>query len=142
MKNDEKEPAKWKVIKNGSRVIELEDGSIFVLLPADETPQALNDVLYKTQHEGKFSHQGATGMSLGFVFRSVKSKSLFHRSTNCWQWELDKKYKQVVTGSLKGKWGKKHEEFPVRNPKAARDVNAIKNNVKKFINNLKTLKTL
>ena len=142
MKKDEKEEPKWKVIKNGSRVIELEDGSIFVLLPADETPQAINDVLFKTQHEGKFSHQGATGMSLGFVFRSVKSKSLFHRSTNCWQWDMDKKYQQVVNGSLKGKWGKKHEEFPVSNPKAAKDVNAIKENVKKFINNLKTLKTL
>jgi hypothetical protein len=130
---------KWKIIKKCTRVIELEDGSIFVLLPADETPQAINDVLFKTQHEGKFSHKGATGMSLGFVFRSVKSKSLFNRSTNCWQWDLDKKYKKIVNGSLEGKWGKKHEEFPVNNPKTARDVNAVKENVNKFINNLKTL---
>jgi len=133
-KKGKSKKSKWKKIKSSRRVTELEDGSIFILVPSDEIPQEFHDFLYKTKHEGKFTHKSASGVSFGFVFRSVKSTSFFDIKTNCWKWDKDKNYKELVTKMLnEGERCKKHAAFPESNPKTSKDVKAVKNNIVNFV---------
>ena len=59
-----------------------------MLLPEDKTPKEINGMLYKTKHSAKFSNNG---MSIGFVFCSMKESSVstFSESTNRWAPERD-----------------------------------------------------
>lgn len=127
--------SKWEKVVKGRHAIELEDGSIFVLLPSDEIPQQWNEFLYKTQHEGMFSHKGASGVSFGFVFRSVKSTSSFKRSTNCWDWNSDEQYRDIVNNKvLQRAKSKMLSDFQSRNiNKSGRDILGFKDNIIKFL---------
>jgi hypothetical protein len=90
--------AKWEVME-GCRLYheyKLEDSSIFVLLPEDETPKLINGYLYKTKHKGIFTGIQSKGVSFGFVFRSVRTKSVFSKDDNKWVWNKDEKYKNEV----------------------------------------------
>ena len=74
------ESQNWKDTGNRDKYC-LQHGSIFILKPGDEIPQKNDGLYYKTQHSSKLSGQG---LSFAFVFRQVKTCSLFDASTNVW----------------------------------------------------------
>ena len=71
----------------------LEDGSMFVLLPYDETPILYMKIFHKTQHRALFK---GSGISYALVFRSVFEASIFHVHTSNWLWKTDDKYRHHV----------------------------------------------
>jgi hypothetical protein len=69
--------------------IELDHGSVFVLLPQDEKPTKIRGyatMLHKTKHRVEFQN---TGVSFAFVFRCVQKTSKFDPLTHRWLWELE-----------------------------------------------------
>ena len=117
--------------KNSERIFELQDGSMFILLPADEIPQKIGKSLYKTQHMAKFKGEG---LSIGFVFRSVKAQSFFNKETNEWLWKKDTKYKNKVTAHLK----RTEKVYETMNSPTARqgtdaEISVLQRNMLRFI---------
>ena len=69
--------------------IELDHGSVFVLIPQDDKPYKMtphSTILHKTKHRVEFK---STGVSFAFVFRCVRKTAQFHPRTNRWLWELE-----------------------------------------------------
>ena len=96
---------------NGSNdVLNLDNGSIMMLLPEDETPKEINGMLYKTKHISKFLNDG---MSIGFVFCSMKESSVstFSESTNEWAPEYDPFFK---TTARRWQFGKRKHITEIR----------------------------
>ena len=104
---------------------------MFILLPADEIPQKIGKSLYKTQHMAKFKGEG---LSIGFVFRSVKAQSFFNKETNEWLWKKDTKYKNKVTAHLK----RTEKVYETMNSPTARqgtdaEISVLQRNMLRFI---------
>ena len=122
MKNNDGEKPTWEKVKvmvkdsvgnnklvDDCRVFEMADGSIMILVTLDESPLRINkNILYKTKHGSVFSENG---VSIGFVFRRVRTTSLFHKESNCWAWEEDDQYRECGTKSTMGERNRRHQEF-------------------------------
>ena len=112
---------------------ELNQGSIFCLLPNDEKPKKIENILHKTQHMAKFSKEG---ISIALVFRSIKKKSIFHKETHRWEWKEDKYYKQKVRTYLRKRKGH-YKDMQYREGTAPEEVTGMMENVIKFLRDMK-----
>jgi len=125
--------------KNSQRKFDVQDGSMFILLPADEIPQKIGKSLYKTQHMAKFKGEG---LSIGFVFRSVKAESYFKKETNEWLWERDEKYINQVKAHLE----RTEKVYETMNSKTAKqgpdaEISVLRRNMLRFITGTLTTNT-
>ena len=102
----------------------LEDGSMFVLLPYDETPILYRKTFHKTQHRALFK---GSGISYALVFRSVFEESIFHVHTSNWLWKTDDKCRHHVEKFLRKKKYNKHHDA---------GIDLVHDNVQQFNNNL------
>lgn len=105
----------WKKVQNSDdEKFLLEQGSVFVLLPDDEIPEAIGENLHKSQHRARFS---GSGVSVALVFRSVRAKSLFHTKTDKWQWKRDPEFKLSIRKYLRSnavRWIRRKNGQPSR----------------------------
>jgi hypothetical protein len=127
----------WKKVENShDDKFLLEQGSVFVLLPDDEIPEAIGENLHKSQH---CAHFGGSGVSMALVFRAVRTKSLFHTKTNKWQWKRDPEFKASVRKYLRSngvRWTRKRNGQPsrmVRDGTVGKEVAQMEMNVTKAI---------
>lgn len=104
----------------------LEDGSMFVLLPHDETPVLFAKSLHKTKHRALFK---GSGISYALVFRSVHEDSFFDVCTSNWLWKTDDKYRRRVEDFLE----KKKYKYNKHNDAG---IDSVHDNVQHFNNNL------
>ncbi len=130
---------KWKADKkkwkNGRKVhFQLGQGSMFVLLPEDEIPQAIGTNLHKTQHRAQFS---GDGISVALVFRSVKTSSVFHKENHTWQWQEDEFYRDTVQRYLKKNSQRHIISEPSKGRVVRREVEGMKCNVKSFLDKVR-----
>mmetsp|Transcript_26792 Transcript_26792/g.28839 ORF Transcript_26792/g.28839 Transcript_26792/m.28839 type:complete len:199 (+) Transcript_26792:189-785(+) len=147
MKDNDVEKPTWEKVKikdkentdkfiDDCRVFDLSDGSIMILIPIDESPIRMNrNTLYKTKHQGELSD---TGISLGFVFRRVKTTSLFNKETNVWEWEEDPAYNECGRKASSGLRNRRIENYRKRNKVGIEDVGllAVIKNVKEYLEKL------
>ena len=99
-KNETK--SQWRPVSDSKEELKLHNSSIMVLLTDDEKPKEIDGMLYKTKHSASFS---GDGISIGFVFRSIKrnSVSTFFETTGEWAPEHDCFLKTTAECWRKGK---------------------------------------
>ena len=133
MKN--KDTVGKKKLVDDCRVFDMSDGSIMILDTLDESPLQINEnSLYKTKHRSKFSENG---VSIGFVFRRVRSTSLFHKDSHHWAWQDDKEYRECGMRSTTGVRSIKHKNYRTENKGGVEDVGllALIKNVQDYVEN-------
>ncbi|VEU38602.1 unnamed protein product [Pseudo-nitzschia multistriata] len=102
---------RWTVCHPARRRFWLDHGSVFCLMPGDEVPTLSRAkvpcgdrgrTLYKTMHKAEFK---ADGVSIGLVFRSVRTSSCFCQRSHRWLWRRDPRYRTKVEEHLASKKG-------------------------------------
>ena len=133
-----KEIVKKQELVDDCCVFDMSDGSIMILVTLDESPLQINEnTLYKTKHRSKFSENG---VSIGFVFRRVRSTSLFHKDTHRWAWQDDKQYRECGMRSSSGIRSIKHKNYRTENTGVEDEgLKALIKNVQGWVENFNIL---